>query len=810
MVETVSAQPIPKSSTAASTTLRLEPGAQFPAKVEANLPGGIVRLATSDAKVELRVPAPLPTGADVTVTVTGNRQNIAVQIAVSQPSGKVGQDAALPAQAQAGTQAGTAAAGKDNASAPAARTSFSQVSTASSNVFQAAPLRAASVPVPAREAAIPQASTVPASVKGASPPAVQKASQEAASPATVRTTPQSGQVNGSQPAGPPSQRGSSVSPPTVNTLTQRPTASPALQATSVASFQSANPSVKPLPGQVSATPSSQSVQATQSAGTAAAPAATPATLPGTTPSASGLPGTAQSVPHVPTSEAGSHVAARATTTLPASVQGEALPGRVSGPTPTQTGSQPSSTASTPPASAGSTGHTPSATGAVTQAKAPEVASTVKPGAPAISQSTPGPPTLEKTVVQTGQGQPLVAGKTPGSPLADRAMTTTAGTTVAASPRIPLPMQPGNQPDQSSSPLKETVLQHSMKASDGLRSTSTQSYQPAASVRTQQASAQPAAGNAVNPSPAAQIAREVMQPLGEQQSGLGSLYAQIGSLMSAQSSGQVSLPDAVTKAMQQILGLRLNTSQNITGRDLQQAVRTSGQFREASLAAPQSPASSAPLDLKSALLSFKSLLKQLGTGEQLTRPAGQPAPPSRQDPPQAQSQQAGTGFWAGAAPRNLQSLMKETNAALARVRMTQLVNSGITADDRPQAASRPMDIVLELPLALGQETAVLQMQIGRDGNGQNESEDADPAWRLRFALDLTATGPLEAAVSLRGGGTFVSLWVERKETFNSLDAVRETIEASFADAGLDLQELRLVRGLPPRSAAQSGGLIDRQS
>jgi len=143
-------------------------------------------------------------------------------------------------------------------------------------------------------------------------------------------------------------------------------------------------------------------------------------------------------------------------------------------------------------------------------------------------------------------------------------------------------------------------------------------------------------------------------------------------------------------------------------------------------------------------------------------------------------------------------------------MTQLVNSGLAGDERSSSAGRPLDLVLELPLSVGQETGVMQMQIGRDREGQGDNDDAEPAWRLRFALDLTATGPLEAAVSLRGGGTFVSLWVDRKGTFDGLNAMRETMEAAFADAGLALQELRLVRGLPQGTTVKFGSLVDRQS
>lgn len=280
-------------------------------------------------------------------------------------------------------------------------------------------------------------------------------------------------------------------------------------------------------------------------------------------------------------------------------------------------------------------------------------------------------------------------------------------------------------------------------------------------------------------------------------------------MSAQTSGSVSLPDPVVRAMQQILGLRLNAAEPPSAKGLQTAVQLSGIFREAGLAQPGTAPAGLP-DLKSALLSFKALLQQLGTQSEVARPAGQPQAPSRHGSPQGQAQQAASGFWAGAAPQNLKALMKETDAALARIRLTQLANTRHGGEDAPRGVSRPMDLVVELPLALGQQTAVLQMQIGRDGGGKEDGQEGEPGWRLRFALDLTATGPLEAAISLRGGSTFASLWVDRKATFEALNAQRETMEAAFADAGLDLKDLRLIRGLPPRTAARYGALVDRQS
>ncbi|MEL7526187.1 MAG: flagellar hook-length control protein FliK [Pseudomonadota bacterium] len=376
-----------------------------------------------------------------------------------------------------------------------------------------------------------------------------------------------------------------------------------------------------------------------------------------------------------------------------------------------------------------------------------------------------------------------------------------------SPANTAPAAPINPAGQAAAGSQATG---SLQTGESLRVAHNQPYRSSAPGPVHRAAALSNPNGATEANPASQLARQAFQALGEQQSGLGNLFSQVGSLMSAQAAGKVSLPDPVAKAMQQILGLRLTPGQTTTAGDIQQSIRMSGQFREANAAFPRAGAPPAQADLKSVLMSFRSLLQQFGAEAQVTRPAAQPAPPSRQDPPQAQSQPGGRGFLPGNAPQILQALLKDADAALARVRMTQLVNTGLAGDERAQAPSRPMDLVFELPLALGQETGILQMQAGRDGSGQGDEDDKEPAWRLRFAMDLTATGPVEAAVSLRGGGTYASLWVERPATFDSLKALEETMRASFADAGLDLQELRLVRGLPPKAAARYGTLVDRQS
>ncbi|CTQ60316.1 flagellar hook-length control protein FliK [Roseibium album] len=877
MVETVSAQPLTLGPGIAVGSQRLEPGLELKAKVETNLPGGVVRLVTADAKIDLRVRTPLPPGTEVVVTVTGSRQNPAIQITIVPPQGLDGSGAQVKPQAQPQPvpqpgfqpqpqnpsqlqgqlpqqpqpqpqiqpqpqpqkvpQPGIVAGQLKNEAAGILQTQ--------PNVAQARTAPVASNSTQAPQA--PQAPQVPQAPQASQAPQANAQAPRPAGPVFQATAEQTGGRALHLPTGQaPVHSGTTQTTPVQPAQTQvaprtegfRPGGSfipPGLAGTpakSTAPLQPAQVTVNaggspidlpaagnlprvsgsvpaPLPGNSTALPQTGN---TGRAPAPTAPATSTAPASPATPISSG-PVTASAVSiSGPSSQVIKPLLAQpkvGTDTVIA--KGQVSPAASRGPVP-PTAPVSTGTTTAQPASPGNT--TP---GSVTQGSVAQ--GSVAQGSIALGGGTSATGTVAG---QSATGPlPSLPGQLPGRLAAPPGpLTAQPGVTTqsAASPNIAGPtvsgiVQAPIGPVSASaitSGATGAKLQGQLQAGEGLRVAQSQPYQPAGLTSNSRESAPTNVAASSTQAPVREIARQLMQPLGEQQSGLGNLFAQVGSLMSAQASGQVSMPDPVVKAMQQILGLRLNTVQKPTAAGLQQAVRHSGQFREANLVLPGQGSSAGQGDLKSVLLSFRSILQQFGSKGQVTRPASQPSVPTLQGPPQAQAQQAASGFWTGAAPQNLQSLLKETDAALARMRMTQLVNSGLAGDERQKLGTRPMDIVLELPLSLGQETAVMQMQVGRDGSGQEEGDEDEQAWRLRFALDLTATGPLEAAVSLRGGGTFVSLWVDRKETFDNLNSVRESVEASFADAGLDLQEFRLVRGLPPKTAAKYGALIDRQS
>lgn len=829
MVETVAAQPLASGSAGAAAPQGLEPETALTARVDANLPGGVVRLSTPDTTYDLKVQAPLPQGSQVTVTVSGSKQQPDIQILVGAQAGKGGAGAAssqTAAQSAASSGAASAPAQVAPSSTPAVANG-GNLTLSGALVAQTVPDQAVGPPPLSQTVAqtVPQGGSqtggppVTVAAGGAVPvaPGILPGPATAAPPAS-QTPSQAGASAGVPVSS--SQSGAAASAPQVNVqsgaVPSAPSASPAsgaahsaVQPQSIGQGQGTGPAgqgaagVQAGPAGLGQTGGGQVSQTSNPVPSSGRPSGIgglgPASPPPPGPAATG---TATPPAGAPASPAG---AANPAATAPAAAPLSAG-GAVSGSG--QLASGPLDTLPRAAAQAGPAASLSAGAPSGAQIQGTQIQGSQRPGTqmPGLQGAAVQPGTSAQPPTGSPAATQAAGTSAPSGPAAGQgALTTSAGSLFQAM-------------DQSADTQRPVQTQFQIQSR-------AQPYPPSGNVPTPPANAAGAGAQ----TPAGQIARQLLQPLAEQQTGLGTLFSQVGTMLSAQSSGKISLPDPVVKAMQQIFGMRLTpgtvpgtvsgpsqgagVGQGLTEADLQQAVRLSGQFREAQLAALPKGMHPPMGDLKSALLSFKALLQGLGAETDVSRPAHQPAMPSRQGGPQAQaqSQQAASGFWVGAPSENLKALRKETDAALARIRLTQLVNSSLAGDDRPQAAAtRAMDLVLELPLALGQETAIMQMQIGRDGGGQDGEGDSEPAWRLRFALDLTATGPLEAAVSLRGGGTYVSLWVDRKETFTSLESVRETMEAAFADAGLDLQEFRLVRGLPPKAAPRHGAMIDRHS
>lgn len=837
MVSAIAALQASLSSGTSSNQVRLEPGTETRARVEASLPGNVLRLSVGKSTIEVRANAALPAGTELTLKVSGDPGKPQIQLV---PDGKGGTKAS--AGQGPSTDAATAqklvqvAAKPALPAAPTTTSSTTATSVLGDAVTAAATGKAQAVQAQTSQAQATQAQTGQTQASQSSTQTT--ASQSTAAQANTGQS-GSGQVSSGQASGVPA-----------TSVTAAQTASNgAAQVVQQTVSQTASQIVTQTP-QTGA----QTVSQAPVTGSSAAPAQTISAAAGQAASAAPAPSTGAGVQGAVQAP----VSAGSPPVPPFGAQAPTLPGNlqlqiVSNP------QAPSTAQAQSQAPAAGSGQAPVAQSIMSpsgQSAGQTVQLPVNPsGQGATTVPIGGQGTTPSVPSGAGQavlpqapagGQPLLAQggqatlpqAVPASPTPAGAATTTptpanaAATAQVATPQgsAPLPGAPATATSQASfTPVStsgatahfvNTLPEGSGSAHATLpgNAYAGSGRSPAGQALAGQAQVSPQS-RPVTPE-LKQASETVMPKLAEQQASLSGLYAQLSAVAGGKTAANV--PQPVKQVMEQILGLRLQPeTAGFSGKSVEAAVKNSGLFREAALGGGASQAGAQGLtqgagqgamggDLKSLLVNLRSLLQGLGAQAAPGRPFTQPAAPSLRRSPQG-DRPAGisSSVSDGDEKSVLNRLMRDTDAALSRIRMSQMVSRGLGGDEHAHHG-RAMDVTMDLPIAVNGQTAIVQMQVGRDPEGAQGEDEDGPGWRLRFALDLTETGPMEAAVSLRGGGTYVSLWVDRGETLERLKAEKNTLEASFAHAGIDLKELRFLRGLPQRTEARFGAVVDRQS
>lgn len=269
-----------------------------------------------------------------------------------------------------------------------------------------------------------------------------------------------------------------------------------------------------------------------------------------------------------------------------------------------------------------------------------------------------------------------------------------------------------------------------------------------------------------------------------------------------------LPRPVVAAALRLLGGRINLDRGaLSGEGLQQAVLRSGIFLEA-LAKPALAQSPPQGDAKAALLQLRGALTAwLGEDVAPVPPvARRPQPPTRGAQPRGLRSEAPTLPEAAAPKQAGRSLLGQTEAALSRVRLLQLAS---LPQDAARAASlgpaAAAEWNLEIPLLLGHELAMAQLQISRDGKGKNERRER--GWRMAFSLNFSALGEVGAQVSLIGRNASVLIWAEEDETATALAEMLPDLTPALMAKGLAVGSVRVRRGRPKAAQPQSGQLMD---
>ncbi|MEQ1900807.1 MAG: flagellar hook-length control protein FliK [Devosia sp.] len=262
-----------------------------------------------------------------------------------------------------------------------------------------------------------------------------------------------------------------------------------------------------------------------------------------------------------------------------------------------------------------------------------------------------------------------------------------------------------------------------------------------------------------------------------------------------------LPEPVARGAAQVLAGRVMAEGGrLTGPALKAAVEQSGVLLEAGLA------KSAPLgpDTKSALLELKSALSTwLGGDPGAVAPARKAPPPVKGTVPRVQLPETPV---LPDAPRDLgRALHGHTEAALSRLKLLQLASlpdsGGVMRPAGPE-------LRLELPLMIGPELAMLQLQISRDGRRRDRAQQR--GWTMRFALDSAATGEVGAEIALLGRAISIVLWATDPDTAKALEADLPQLSERVSSIGLDPGAIRLRRGAPETAAPASGHLLERMS
>lgn len=424
------------------------------------------------------------------------------------------------------------------------------------------------------------------------------------------------------------------------------------------------------------------------------------------------------------------------------------------------------------------------------------------------QPLPVGTTLTMTVERQGQQlrllmQALPAGS-PG-PASSPAATAAPPAPTAASGSAPMPAPAGPQAAVAMvGALIDLVARESAApraaALDGAQATLIARGSPDVSRRLEAGSA----GQGVTVTPREALT-EAVRAAAARQDSLSPLFADIAALAEGRGAAAVStLPPPVARALAELLAFRLPAEAAATPGGLMRALAGSVTFLEAGLAAGNAPGA----DLKAALVALRGALAAWGEGLGLdtgtkspAAPAGHERPPVRGALPQGQPP-AMAHLGAGMDPAETAArLIERTEASLARLVLLQAASLPEPRDlGRPELAPQTW---MELPVRIGQATAMVPFQISRD-RGEEDGPDLRgqaPAggWVMRFSLAAEPLGPVHAAVRWREGHVRVQLWAERDGIAARLDGARGALSDALEASAFTIDQLTIRPGRPAEPA-----------
>jgi hypothetical protein len=258
---------------------------------------------------------------------------------------------------------------------------------------------------------------------------------------------------------------------------------------------------------------------------------------------------------------------------------------------------------------------------------------------------------------------------------------------------------------------------------------------------------------------------------------------------------------------------------------QQPPATNSQTAAASSFVKQSP------DLKSLLLRALQSLSPLASASPDSQPDSAPkaerpaSPASTADTTRNTPREALNLAPRAHAPNGAPELARLVEGAIERIKLHQIASLPdhphlTVTDERVQSVRFAMQLPLAIHGPENPETTMIGLLIERetrpdaanlvieDRDAQTEVEAAP--WKVRIAVDLEETGPVQAEIALRGPRVAVTLWAERRATAEmaraSIGQLHQALSAQNFDVGmLDIRDGR-PHGAMPRHLPS----LDRRS
>jgi hypothetical protein len=263
-----------------------------------------------------------------------------------------------------------------------------------------------------------------------------------------------------------------------------------------------------------------------------------------------------------------------------------------------------------------------------------------------------------------------------------------------------------------------------------------------------------------------------------------LGAAIEALLAAPE-GEAGLPAPLAAALRALAAGRALPHALGHAEGLERAIRASGLFLEGALARGEAPA-----DLKSQLLRLRA--------------------EAARNPEHARAAE----------------MLRAADGAVERVKLMQLASLPEHPEIRlTDERGAPLRLALQIPLATqGHErpqTAMLGLVIEHnpfaaeppayavENEGNAEAEEGFP-WKIRVALDLEETGPVQAEIALRGQAVAVTLWAERPATAGTARAEIGALHAALTDAAFEVTRLDVRDGMPLSRPARHAPMLDRRT